>query len=465
MGKAGKALKEVLTANSISRSTIASALGVERSIVFCWFHEETDPAAETVAKIVRVLQGLNPDAATEFVHLYLGNELLSSTNPASPIPVQKLPGSNQLNISALSRLFVNTTNSYKYLFFLSLLDILNRQRFEVLSPISFDDLIVEMLANAWYPHTFFKLSFGKQDKIAQKLDSLDLSIDEPIIQFKDRDKRLLRKTIASQNLKDAVSHLRRYVPFRLIVPFLETELEDISRGRGSQVDIAIPAIADRCFEDKKPLYRFDSTTQKNCRSVVIHSDWAMYLEQHYAVVRGWLAWEWMSYMQRRNPSTPAIASKLFAPTKRDSLGKQTDYWKMILRTQTLQCIYSQQTISPSNISIDHYIPWSFVAHDQLWNLIPTVPEVNSSKSNNLPSESYFRNFVKLQHVGLTSARASMTEKQWIKQVEPYISDLRMNNKEDLLEIEKLCNAYDELINPLVALASNQGFRNGWMYKK
>jgi len=335
----------------------------------------------------------------------------------------------------------------------------------VLSFISFEDLVVEMLANAWYPHTFFKLSFGKQDKIAQKLDFLDLKIEEPILQFKDSDKRLLRKAIGSQNLKDAVSHLQRYVPFRLIVPFLETELQGVSRGKGNQVDVAIPAIADRHFDDKKPLYRFDSTTQKDCHSIIVHSDWASYLERHYAVVRGWLAWEWMNYMQKRNPSTPAIANKLFVPTKRDSLGKQADYWKVVLRSQELHCIYSQQLLETERLSLDHYLPWSFVAHDQLWNLLPTRPEVNSSKSNNLPDDKYFRKFVELQHTGLTVTHRQLTESQWTRQVEPYILDMRINKKEDLLDLQKLFNAYDQLINPLVSLASNQGFLTGWMYTK
>jgi len=40
------------------------------------------------------------------------------------------PFSLDLDVAALSRLFSNTTNSYKFLFFLSLLDILKRNRFE-----------------------------------------------------------------------------------------------------------------------------------------------------------------------------------------------------------------------------------------------------------------------------------------------------------------------------------------------
>ena len=204
---------------------------------------------------------------------------------------KQLPLSENLNIPALSRLFVDTTNSYKYLFFLSLLDILCRRHFDAQDPISFHELIIEMLANAWYPHTFFKLSFGTQDKIAKKLNSLDLVVTDKIFQFQDPDKKLLRQTIANQNLKDAIFHLRRYVPFRLIIPFLETELEGISRGTGNQIDMAIPAIAERCFEGYKPLYRFDSTQHKDCHGIIVHPDWASYLEQHYKVIRGWAAWE------------------------------------------------------------------------------------------------------------------------------------------------------------------------------
>ena len=465
MGKAGKALKQVLSANKISQSRLASALGVERHIVFRWFHEQTDPTAETVVRIVETLRELDSGAAQSFIHLYLEDESAFTSDTALPTPGGNLPESEHLNIAALSRLFSNTTNSYKYLFFLSFLDILNRRHFEVLSPISFQELIVEILANAWYPHTFFKLSFGSQDKISQKLDSLELTIEKPIFQFKDTDKRLLRKTIAAQNLKDAVSHLRRYVPFRLIIPFLETELQDVSRGKGNQVDVAMPAIADLHFDDKKPLYRFDSTVQKNCHSILVHPDWATYLESHYTIVRGWVAWEWMNYMQKRNPSTPAITNKLFVPTKRDSLDRQTDYWKVVLHSQELHCIYSQQLLDIEGLSLDHYLPWSFVAHDQLWNLLPTRPEVNSSKSNNLPDNTYFRKFVELQHIGLTVTHEKLAESQWIRQIEPYILDMKINRKEDLLDLQKLFNAYDRLINPLISLASNQGFLPGWIFTK
>jgi len=49
---------------------------------------------------------------------------------------RNLPQSENLNISALSQLFNSTTNSYKYLFFNSILDILARRLFNNSQSIS-----------------------------------------------------------------------------------------------------------------------------------------------------------------------------------------------------------------------------------------------------------------------------------------------------------------------------------------
>lgn len=73
MGKAGKALKQVLEAHGISQSILAVALGVEHPIVSQWFHEQTDPTAETVVRIVGVLREINSSIAEDFIRLYLGS--------------------------------------------------------------------------------------------------------------------------------------------------------------------------------------------------------------------------------------------------------------------------------------------------------------------------------------------------------------------------------------------------------
>lgn len=40
--------------------------------VYGWYHEQIDPSAETAVDIAKVCQGINPEAAKEFVRLYIG---------------------------------------------------------------------------------------------------------------------------------------------------------------------------------------------------------------------------------------------------------------------------------------------------------------------------------------------------------------------------------------------------------
>lgn len=75
MGRAGQALREVLTKYGVSQNKLAVTMGLKRSAVYKWFHEERDPTAETVEAIVIALKTLEIDAAKEFVYLYLGEIL------------------------------------------------------------------------------------------------------------------------------------------------------------------------------------------------------------------------------------------------------------------------------------------------------------------------------------------------------------------------------------------------------
>jgi len=75
MGKAGRALKQVLETYDISQYRLATELGVERNNVHRWVNEQRDPTAERVVDIVKALNQINPSAAKDFIDLYLVDEI------------------------------------------------------------------------------------------------------------------------------------------------------------------------------------------------------------------------------------------------------------------------------------------------------------------------------------------------------------------------------------------------------
>jgi hypothetical protein len=364
-----------------------------------------------------------------------------------------LPTSENLDISTFSRLLDDTTNSYKFVFFISILDILSCRFFNVTFPITLNELAIEMLVNAWYPHSVFRLSFGLQDIVTRKLDSLGLQMDQSFLKVTESNKNILREAIKAKGIDD---ELVKYVPFRLIRPFFK-ELRGL---KDQQVNGQVKLLSEQFFETRKPLYKFD----RNTKAIFIHPEWASYIQINYRIIRGWVSWGWMQYMQRNNPNTPALVNKIFPPRERESLQSQTSYWKTVIENcSELQCIYSGQSLTLEDLSLDHYLPWTFVAHNQPWNLIPTPKNINSSKSDRIPSNIYFENFVSTQHLGLTVFNSHSPERRWNNHIESYIVDLGFSNKNDLLSFEKFRKQYELKFQPLIALAVSQGFENDWIY--
>lgn len=71
MGRAGKALKQVLERYDISQNRLAVTMGIGRSNVHRWVNEIRDPVAEAVYEIRKALLSINPEAAEEFIRLFL----------------------------------------------------------------------------------------------------------------------------------------------------------------------------------------------------------------------------------------------------------------------------------------------------------------------------------------------------------------------------------------------------------
>lgn len=212
-----------------------------------------------------------------------------------------LPPSADLDVTALSRLFTKTTNSYKYLFFLSLLNLCEQQKFDVSRLINLREILVEMLALAWYPHTHFGLSFGVQDTLTRKLDALQLPMGKPGTLFTSAEAKQLRSAINSHRLD---SSLLKYVPFRIVRPFFEQEL---LKKEDQTVNQQIEILSREQFSERKPLFCFSDKGE----SVLLHPQWVAYIQKHYSVLQNWASLEWIEYMQRRNPQVNDLSDKLF----------------------------------------------------------------------------------------------------------------------------------------------------------
>ncbi len=311
-----------------------------------------------------------------------------------------------------------------------------------------------MLTIAWYPHTFFKLNFGSQDIVGFLLDKVGDSFS--ITNTLSKQSRDKLKSVLNNYTKEISKVLDWFVKFRLLRQFFHNEL--INHDENS-LHNKIKLLASTRTEEFRPLYLITD----NEKEIIIPPFWFGYISANIKILKNFASWEWLKYMQKRNPSVPNLQKKLFPPESRETLNKQKKYWKHVLELLPQYCIFSGTILEIDNLSIDHFLPWSFVAHDQLWNLIPVSRSINSSKSNNLPSlYRYFGRFVDLQYKALSIYHSHPGKTPWEKIIEPYVTDLNLTER-DILEKDKLVQSLEAAITPLYNLARNQGFSPDWIY--
>lgn len=97
--------------------------------------------------------------------------------------------------------------------------------------------------------------------------------------------------------------------------------------------------------------------------------------------------EWVAVMGTYNSELPQheLLSRLsWLNAERNTLEARQKVDSLILHGKQVLCVWSGELIQ-NNYAIDHCLPFSRWPNNDLWNLLPTLEKVNSSKSDKLPS--------------------------------------------------------------------------------
>ncbi len=295
-----------------------------------------------------------------------------------------LPGSEQLNIASLSRLFDNKSECYKLFWFQAILNHVSVGQQE----ISFEELIDDMIANAWYMVTEYHLNLGPRDTLEKAVNYIS-TVTDMLPNVKHQEILDWLKTSSDPTVKKYKRDLILNVPFRLQAPFFEGFRSE-AWNRGSR------ELSECINQQTRLMYYFLNFSGLDTRIHIV-PEWMKYFRENQEILRGWIRYNMILYLQKRNPSVPGISDKLYPPQER-KLEKVKKYWKLISALSPIYEIYGETLLASDNISIDHFVPWSYVAHDEFWNLHPTTRAINSSKSNHLPDwEIYFPRLAELEH--------------------------------------------------------------------
>ncbi|MBK9151283.1 MAG: hypothetical protein IPM26_09890 [Saprospiraceae bacterium] len=346
----------------------------------------------------------------------------------------QLPESNELPINILSACFNNTSATYKHYWLLSILQELENGKVT----IEKKNLFARMISNAWYTVNYFNISFGKQDIIQDAIR--DLNKIEPITIDEKQDK-VFNKLISTTNVKveRILWHFNKNVPHWFLSPWFPKIGKEKDTER-----------KNRIYSESQN-FEFKSLYALNRETILINPLWEKYLIQNAKVLKDFCYWNLTLFLQTKNPNVPDIPNKLIKPATRNNLRNQrVHFWDLVFEELgSINCIYTGETLSKENYAVEHFIPYSFVSHDLIWNLIPADKSFNSSKNNKLPIlQKHFQPFFSLQKKAFEIVREKTPKN---KLLEDYY--IVLHSKDESLNENKFL----EIIQPLVSIASNNGF--------
>lgn len=299
---------------------------------------------------------------------------------------------NTLDIEGFSRMMKDPSYCYKFYWLEAIVQLISEDRKEA----SYDEIINEMISNAWYSVLEFHVHLSgiwgdgeikdSLEKAVLKLHKLsDLSSNASKVEIKNK--------IVEYNkeLHGEKMTLTQNVPYKALSGFANrySERIDLNSSAGRMM-----AYYNRINGIESPLpYTFGE--QKGLeRKIIFHESWIKMIQDNMVAVLGWIQYEKVRWLQNNNPEVPGLVYKL-APLddKMRKLGHVRKLWEGVLDMTSIVDVFKNEPYD-----VDHFIPWSFVMNDELWNLMPMDSSLNSSKSNRLPQwDKFFMRFALNQY--------------------------------------------------------------------
>ena len=303
---------------------------------------------------------------------------------------------NTLDVEGFSNMMKDPSFCYKFYWLEAIVILIS----EGVHQTTFSDLIDEMISNAWYSVTEFHvhLSGVVSGEVRDGLERAVLKLQSLSGLNPNASKMEIKEAIKAHEteLRNEKKQLTNMVPYRALSGFFAKQ--DANVNWESTV-----RLVDYIQSFDKEIARLPyvlGTSPNLKKEVIFNLDWMRLIQDNTVSILGWIQYEKVKWLQNNNPEVPGLVYKL-APLdeKMRKLGNVRKLWNGIMSQNVICDVYTGEALNDISYDIDHFVPWSFVMNDELWNLMPMDSSLNSSKSNKLPAwNPFFVNFVNNQFI-------------------------------------------------------------------
>ena len=298
---------------------------------------------------------------------------------------------NTLDIEGFSHMMKDPSYCYKFYWLEAIVQLIS----EGIEKTTFDAVINEMICNAWYSVREFHIHLSGMQADGQVRDGLERAVirlselsDLPANASKVEIKNAIREH--DTELKVYKEQLTNMVPYRALAGFFPRD--DSAADWGSVRRMT--AYIQRINSDVVLLPYTLGESSKLKKEVYFQPAWMEMIQDNTVSILGWIQYEKVKWLQNNNPEVPGLVYKLAPMDDRmRKLNSVRKLWEGILDLTEVRDVFTGDKVIRGQYDVDHFIPWSFVMNDELWNLMPMDSSLNSAKSNRLPRwDPFFSRF-------------------------------------------------------------------------
>jgi len=262
-------------------------------------------------------------------------------------------------------------NTYKFALARFLLDYINKLQLIEDTIIPYEEIAENFLKYYWNQVVVYKIKQDfketKKTKLVSIIENKTKNISElyePFFKKKNNDK-----------LKDElIKEIYKYCLIDVIPRFQRGKKQNIYFHNAIEV------------KKSNGSYRY-YMPKDDKRFIIVNKDAIIEIRRHYKMLFEVVILEWAKFLEKTN-FTPRLIQKVekINDPKRNSLQK---YKKILLSAETIpRCFYCNKELELNDIHIDHFIPWSYIFDDNVWNLVLSCSSCNLSKNSSLPTLQY-----------------------------------------------------------------------------
>ena len=304
---------------------------------------------------------------------------------------------NTLNIKGFSQMMKDPSYCYKFYWLEAIVNLIS----EGIQETTFDTIIDEMIANALYSVREFHIHLSGIQADGLVRDGLEravLLLTEVSDLSAGASKVEIKNAIQEHNkeLKEAKEQLTNMVPYRALSGFFVNSRENVNWGSVRRLTEYIR----RINQVVTPLPYTLGESSKLKKEVYFNPVWMKMIQDNTVSILGWIQYEKVKWLQNNNPEVPGLIYKLSPMDEKiRKLSNVRKLWEGIMDIHEVRDVFTGKIVIEKQYDVDHFIPWSFVMNDELWNLMPMDSSLNCSKSNRLPKwNPFFRIFAGNQYL-------------------------------------------------------------------